>query len=60
MAQIKETHVAKFQTTKGGDIEETTFAAGTEVTVIKEWEHFFLVKDEHGHYYNLPKSVVEA
>jgi hypothetical protein len=60
MAQIKEQCVLKFQTTKGGDMEETTFTPGTQVTVIKEWDHFFLIKDEHGHYYNAPKSVVEG
>lgn len=59
MATIKEDITAKYQTVKDGDIEETAFSVGDEVTIVQTWSQFFLVKDDEGHFYNLPKDKVD-
>ena len=59
MATIKEEITLKFQTTKDGDIEETSFSAGDEVSVIQEWAHHFLIKDDDGHFYNVAKDKID-
>lgn len=59
MPSIKEDLVLKFMTTTDGDIEETSFSAGDEVEVLEEWEHHFLIKDDEGHHYNIPKDKLD-
>jgi hypothetical protein len=56
MATVKEALTLKFQTTKDGEVEETQLAAGDELTVVQTWDRFYLVKDDNGHYYNVPKD----
>ena len=59
MPSFNADHTAKYQTTKDADIEETSFSAGDEVTLIQKWDNeFVLVKDDDGHFYNVPSSVV--
>lgn len=60
MATVKTAFTAKFQTTKDGDIEETSFGAGDSVTIVQTWDRFYLIKDDNGHYYNVPKANIEA
>jgi hypothetical protein len=60
MAKVKEDFLAKFQTTKNGDIEEAEFKAGDEVTVVQAWEHHFLLKNKDGHFFTVKKDLVEA
>lgn len=59
MATIKHDLTVKFQTTKDGDVEQTHFKAGDAVTVVQIWERFVLIKDDEGHFYNVPKDAVE-
>jgi NADPH-dependent curcumin reductase CurA len=60
MATFKEDFTAKYQTTKDADIEETTFAAGDEVSSVQTWDDYVLVKDDDGHFYNVPKDKIDA
>lgn len=38
MATVKEAFTAKYQGNKNASIVEVSFAAGEEVTVVKEWQ----------------------
>lgn len=58
MAKIVRPLVARLRPNKDSDIEEIKFEAGDEVKLIKTWEHFYLVKDAQGHFYNLPHADV--
>ena len=33
--------------------------AGDEVEILETWEHHYLIKDDDGHYYNVPKDKVD-
>ena len=56
MATMKDTVVLKYQTTKDGEIEETEFSAGSDVTIVQTWKNHYLIKDNDGHYFNVAKS----
>ena len=58
MAKVVKAFSAKFQTTRDGDIEETHFAVGDEVTLMKAWDAFDLVRDQEGHCFNIRKGHV--
>lgn len=49
---------AGLRTCKDAELEEISFTEGDVVDIIQEWQHFWLVKDADGHYYNLPKDCV--
>ena len=61
MATFKNDTTLKYVTTKNGDIEETEFSAGTEVQVMQAWKNadYVLIKDDDGHFYNAPSSVLD-
>lgn len=59
MAKFKTDTTLKFQTTKDGEIEETTFTAGTDVKLVHEWTNRYLVRASDGHYYNVLKEQIE-
>ena len=58
MAKAAIDFTAKLLTTKDGEIEDISFSAGDALTIIKEWQHHYLVKDSDGHFYNLTKDKV--
>jgi hypothetical protein len=60
MATFKEDFTAKYQTTKDADIEETTFSTGDSVKLVQTWDDYVLIKDDDGHFYNIPKDKIEA
>ena len=60
MAKILRSLTAGLLTNTTADVEQVPFAEGDEVEIIKEWDHFWLVKDQSGHFYNLPKDAVQA
>ena len=59
MATIKEDITLKFITTTDSDIEETSFSAGDEVELLETWETHYLVKDDEGHHYSIPKDKLD-
>ena len=60
MATIKQDLTLKHQSNLGEDVEEISFSAGDEVTVLQEWSDRFLVKNDDGQLFNVPKEAVEA
>jgi hypothetical protein len=40
------------------EIEDVEFSAGDELTVLKEWEHHYLVKNDDGKLFNVQKDLV--
>jgi len=59
MAQFKNDFVARFRTSLDEDVEETAFVAGDEVRVMAIWKRHYLVKDDEGHFYNIPRELIE-
>jgi hypothetical protein len=59
MAQFKSDFVAKFRTTLDEDVEETAFVIGDEVRLMAKWQRHYLVKDDEGHFYNIPREFIE-
>ena len=49
----------KHQANLGEGVEEVAFEAGEEVTVLKEWERHYLVKNAKGQLFNVPKEQIE-
>ena len=49
----------KLATNKDADIETVTFHAGDTAHIVKTWDRFFLIKDDNGHYYNVPKDKIQ-
>ena len=62
MATIKEDVTLKYQTTVDGDVEETSFSAGDDIHVVERWDEagYALIKDDDGHFYNIPLSKIEG
>jgi len=60
MASIKQATTLKHQANLGEGVEAVTFEAGEEVTVLKEWESHYLVKNGNGQLFNVPKDNLEA
>lgn len=58
MATIARKIEAGLRTNKDSEVETVSFDAGDEVDVVKTWDHFYLVKDAEGHFYNLPKDAI--
>ena len=58
MATITKALTLKHQSNLSEDTEEVSFAAGDSVTVLKEWSTRFLVKNEDGKLFNVPKDAV--
>lgn len=59
MATVKSNFVAKLQTSKNAEMEETAFSSGDSVTVVQTWDNFYLIKDDDGHFYNVRKDLIE-
>lgn len=58
MATFNQDITLKLVTTKDGDIEDVPFRQGDAVTVVQTWDRFVLVKDDNGHFYNVPKDKI--
>jgi hypothetical protein len=59
MATITKALTLKHQSNLSEDCEEVSFSAGDSVTVLKEWDTRFLVKNGDGKLFNVPKDAVE-
>ena len=60
MAQVREAITLKHRANLGEDVEEVSFAAGEEVTILQEWADHYLCKNDAGQVFNIPKDRVEA
>jgi hypothetical protein len=58
MAKITQALTLKHRSNLSEDVEEVSFDAGDEVIILKEWDRSFLVKNDDGKLFNVPKDVV--
>ena len=59
MATLTQATVLKHQSNLGEGVAEVAFRAGEEVTILKEWQHSYLVKNAAGKVFNVPKELVQ-
>ena len=59
MATLKQATVLLHQSNLGEGVEEVAFRAGEEVTILKEWQQGYLVKNSAGKLFNVPKGLVQ-
>jgi predicted amidophosphoribosyltransferase len=60
MASFKQALTLKHQSNLSEDVETVEFAAGDEVTVLKQWGSRTLVKSEDGKLFNVPKDALQG
>jgi hypothetical protein len=58
MAKLTKALTLKHQSNLSEDLEEVSLGAGDTVTVLKEWDGFYLVKNGDGKLFNVPKDAV--
>jgi hypothetical protein len=59
MPTIKQATTLKHRSNLSEAIEDVSFAAGESVTILKEWQSAYLVKNGTGQLFNVPKDLVE-
>jgi hypothetical protein len=59
MPTIKQAVTLKHRSNLGEAVEDVRFAAGDSVTILKEWQHAYLVKNGAGQLFNAPKDLVQ-
>jgi len=59
MAKLLRAAVLKHQASLGEGVEEVSFEAGAELTVLKAWARLVLVKDASGRMYHVPAEWLE-
>ena len=59
MATLKQATVLKHQSNLGEGVAEVALRAGEEVTILKEWQQRYLVKNSAGKLFNVPKELVQ-
>ena len=57
--KIKEDITLKAQANLGEEVSESEFAAGTELSVLHDFETAWLVKDDDGRLFNVKKEWAE-
>jgi len=60
MATINQAVTLKHQANLGEEIAEVAFEAGSEITVLKEWNDRYLCKNDAGQVFNVPKEYVDS
>ena len=58
MASMTKTLTLKHQPNLSEDVEEVSLNAGDDVTVLKEWDRSYLVKNDDGKLFTVPKDAV--
>jgi len=59
MANLKQATTLKHQPNLGDEIEEISFEAGAEFTVLKQWTDSVLCKNDAGQLFNISKELLE-
>jgi hypothetical protein len=59
MATVRQTITLKHQANLGEGAEEVKLAAGDVVSVLKEWQDHYLIKNAAGQLFNVPKDQIE-
>ena len=60
MASINQDVVLGHAATKASGVSQVTLSAGTQVTILREWAHHYLVKTAEGKLFNVRKECVDA
>jgi SH3-like domain-containing protein len=60
MASIRQNVTLGHAPTKAADVGQVTLAAGTKVTIVREWKNHYLVKTAEGKLFNVTKEAVDA
>lgn len=55
----REALTLKHQANLGEQVDEVEMEAGAELTVLREFDHHYLVKDADGRLFNVRKDLVE-
>ena len=58
MASIKQAIVLKHRANLGEGVGDVSLEAGETVTILKEWQQSYLVKNAAGQLFNVPKELV--
>ncbi len=56
---LKEDVTLKHQPNLGEEVADVEVEAGTELQVLQEWEHHYLVKDDEGKLFNVQKDLAD-
>jgi hypothetical protein len=59
MAKVRQALTLAHQSNLGEGVEQIAFQAGEAVTVLKEWETRYLIKNAKGLLFNVPKDQIE-
>ncbi len=59
MAKLKQALRLKHQPNLSEDVEDVELGAGEDVTVLKEWQEHYLVKNSEGKLFTVPKAAIE-
>ncbi len=59
MASIRQNVTLGHAPTKATGVAEVTLAAGTKVTIVKEWKNHYLVKTSEGKLFNVTREMVD-
>ena len=57
--KLKQATTLKHHSNIGEEVEDIQFEAGQDLTVLKEWEKAYLVKDDDGKLFNVKKELVD-
>ena len=57
--RIKESMTLKHHANLGEEVEEIEFEAGTELSVLQEFDTMWLVKNDDGQLFNVKKELAE-
>jgi SH3-like domain-containing protein len=58
MAKIIRTLTVKLRPNTDSEVEEVVLREGDDVKLVRTWDRFHLIKDNDGHFYNVPLDVV--
>jgi hypothetical protein len=58
MPTIRTATVLKHRSNLGEAVEDVAFQAGDPVTILKEWQNAYLVKNASGQLFNVPKDLL--
>ena len=57
--KMKQACSLHHQANLGEEIDEVQFEAGEELTVLQEWENYYLAKNSDGKLFSVSKDLVE-
>ena len=59
MSRVRQAMTLEHRGNLGEGVEPVAFEPGEQVTVLKEWETRYLIKNVKGQLFNVPKEAIE-